>query len=149
MEQDPTLAVAWGRLARIAAQEEGRQAGRDVLDRAITSGADGPLMRHERAQLRTAEGDLAGAEGDLKAALAARPDDLMIRLDLALCLLARGMDGEAAELLSRTRLDGDSAAVIDRALNDLRAAKAGEADSTRLRLVAAVRVVRSRLRSAP
>jgi tetratricopeptide (TPR) repeat protein len=105
----------------LEAAEKGLEAGVAILDSGIVAGADGPLVRLERGTARIQQGLYAEAEEDLRLAHRADPADGSIALNLAACLVRRGADAQADELLLNPRLARDPIALYYRGLLRLRA----------------------------
>jgi Flp pilus assembly protein TadD/4-amino-4-deoxy-L-arabinose transferase-like glycosyltransferase len=124
---DPENAPAWGKWARLTIESGGVEAGIAILDSAVVSGADGPLVRLERGTALIGLGRLDEAEADLRIAQRSDPSDPSIALNLAACLVHRGADEEARAALSNPGLAHDPIALYYRGVVALRAGKDGEA----------------------
>jgi putative thioredoxin len=94
-------------LARILGERDEVPAALELLERVVDGGPLERQAEHLAAELRTGSAREAGpGEAELRARLAARPDDLAARLDLGRALAAAGRHEEAlGELLAVVRSD--------------------------------------------
>ena len=108
MEADPESADALAGLVRCLTGMQDHQAAREIIDQLNDEFREKPSMQAAIAALELAE-RAAGSAGDLdlaKAAVAANPEDLQARQDLAMALFATGDNaGAMAQLLDSFRVD--------------------------------------------
>jgi putative thioredoxin len=108
MESDPESADALAGLVRCLTGMQDHQAAREIIDQLNDEFREKPSMQAAIAALELAE-RAAGSAGDLhlaRAAVAANPEDLQARQDLAMALFATGDNaGAMAQLLDSIRVD--------------------------------------------
>ena len=108
MEADPESADALAGLVRCLTGMQDHQAAREIIDQLNDEFREKPSMQAAIAALELAE-RAAGSAGDLdlaKATVAANPEDLQARQDLAMALFATGDNaGAMAQLLDSFRVD--------------------------------------------
>ena len=108
MEADPESADALAGLVRCLTGMQDHQAAREIIDQLNDEFREKPSMQAAIAALELAE-RAAGSAGDLhlaQAAVAANPEDLQARQDLAMALFATGDNaGAMAQLLDSIRVD--------------------------------------------
>ncbi len=108
MEADPESADALAGLVRCLTGMQDHQAAREIIDQLNDEFREQPSMQAAIAALELAE-RAAESAGDLdlvQAAVAANPDDLQARQDLAMALFATGDNaGAMAQLLESIRID--------------------------------------------
>jgi len=108
MESDPESADALAGLVRCLTGMQDHQAAREIIDQLNDEFREKPSMQAAIAALELAE-RAAGSAGDLhlaQAAVAANPEDLQARQDLAMALFATGDNaGAMAQLLDSIRVD--------------------------------------------
>ena len=108
MEADPESADALAGLVRCLTGMQDHKAAREIIDQLNDEFREKPSMQAAIAALELAE-RAAGSAGDLdlaKAAVAANPEDLQARQDLAMALFATGDNaGAMAQLLDSFRVD--------------------------------------------
>jgi len=107
LEQDQTLAGAFGGLVRANIAMEALDQAEAILQQTPEDMMDAPEVEAARAQLELArQAETAGPVAELRAAVEANPDDYQARLDLAQALHASGdAEGAVTELLNLFRLD--------------------------------------------
>ncbi|MDP2518509.1 thioredoxin family protein [Shimia thalassica] len=107
LEQDQTLAAAFGGLVRANIAMEALDQAEAILQQTPEDMMDAPAVEAARAQLELArQAETAGPVAELRAAVEANPDDYQARLDLAQALHASGdAEGAVTELLNLFRLD--------------------------------------------
>lgn len=107
LEQDQTLAAAFGGLVRANIAMEALDQAEAILQQTPEDMMDAPEVEAARAQLELArQAETAGPVAELRAAVEANPDDYQARLDLAQALHASGdAEGAVTELLNLFRLD--------------------------------------------
>jgi putative thioredoxin len=107
LELEPRHPRALLGLARILGERDEVPAALELLERVVDGGPLERQAEHLAAELRTQSGREEGpGEAELRARLAARPDDLAARLDLGRALAAAGRHEEALdELLAVVRAD--------------------------------------------
>ncbi len=108
MEADPESADALAGLVRCMTGMQDHQAAREIIDQLNDEFREKPSMQAAIAALELAE-RAAESAGDLdlaQAAVAANPEDLQARQDLAMALFATGDNaGAMAQLLESIRVD--------------------------------------------
>ena len=108
MEADPESADALAGLVRCLTGMQDHQAAREIIDQLNDEFREKPSMQAAIAALELTE-RAAESAGDLdlaQAAVAANPEDLQARQDLAMALLATGDNaGAMAQLLESIRID--------------------------------------------
>lgn len=108
MEADPESADALAGLVRCLTGMQDHQAAREIIDQLNDEFREKPSMQAAIAALELAE-RAAESAGDLdlaQAAVAANPEDLQARQDLAMALFATGDNaGSMAQLLESIRVD--------------------------------------------
>lgn len=108
METDPESADALAGLVRCLTGMQDHQAAREIIDQLNDEFREKPSMQAAIAALELAE-RAAESAGDLdlaQAAVAANPEDLQARQDLAMALFATGDNaGAMAQLLESIRVD--------------------------------------------
>jgi putative thioredoxin len=108
MEADPDSAEALAGLVRCLTGMKDHQAAREIVDQLTDEFREKPAMRAAIDALELAE-RAAESAGDLdvaQAAVAANPNDLQARQDLAMALFATGDNaGAMAQLLESIRID--------------------------------------------
>ena len=108
MEADPKSADALAGLVRCLTGMQDHQAAREIIDQLNDEFWEKPSMQAAIAALELAE-RAAESAGDLdlaQAAVAANPEDLQARQDLAMALFANGDNaGAMAQLLESIRID--------------------------------------------
>ena len=108
MEADPKSADALAGLVRCLTGMQDHQAAREIIDQLNDEFREKPSMQAAIAALELAE-RAAESAGDLdlaQAAVAANPEDLQARQDLAMALFATGDNaGAMAQLLESIRID--------------------------------------------
>ena len=108
MEADPESADALAGLVRCLTGMQDHEAAREIIDQLNDEFREKPSMQAAIAALELAE-RAAGSAGDLdlaQAAVAANPEDLQARQDLAMALFATGDNaGAMAQLLESIRID--------------------------------------------
>jgi putative thioredoxin len=108
MEADPESADALAGLVRCLTGMQDHQAAREIIEQLDDEFREKPSMQAAIAALELAE-RAAGSAGDLdlaQAAVAANPEDLQARQDLAMALFATGDNsGAMAQLLESIRID--------------------------------------------
>ena len=108
MEADSESADALAGLVRCLTGMQDHQAAREIIDQLNDEFREKPSMQAAIAALELAE-RAAGSAGDLdlaQAAVAANPEDLQARQDLAMALFATGDNsGAMAQLLESIRID--------------------------------------------
>ena len=108
MEADPESADALAGLVRCLTGMQDHQAAREIIDQLNDEFREKPSMQAAIAALELAE-RAAESAGDLdlaQAAVAANPEDLQARQDLAMALFATGDNaGAMAQLLDSIRID--------------------------------------------
>ncbi|MBL6673576.1 MAG: thioredoxin [Candidatus Puniceispirillum sp.] len=108
MEADPESADALAGLVRCLTGMQDHQAAREIIDQLNDEFREKPSMQAAIAALELAE-RAAESAGDLdlaQAAVAANPEDLQARQDLAMALFATGDNAAAmAQLLESIRVD--------------------------------------------
>ena len=108
MEADPESADALAGLVRCLTGMQDHQAAREIIDQLNDEFREKPSMQAAIAALELAE-RAAESAGDLdlaQAAVAANPEDLQARQDLAMALFATGDNaGAMAQLLESVRVD--------------------------------------------
>ena len=108
MEADPKSADALAGLVRCLTGMQDHQAAREIIDQLNDEFREKPSMQAAIAALELAE-RAAESAGDLdlaQAAVAANPEDLQARQDLAMALFATGDNaGAMAQLLESIRVD--------------------------------------------
>ena len=108
MEADPESADALAGLVRCLIGMQDHQAAREIIDQLNDEFREKPSMQAAIAALELAE-RAAESAGDLdlaQAAVAANPEDLQARQDLAMALFATGDNaGAMAQLLESIRVD--------------------------------------------
>ena len=108
MEADPESADALAGLVRCLTGMQDHQAAREIIDQLNDEFREKPSMQAAIAALELAE-RAAESAGDLdlaQAAVAANPEDLQARQDLAMALFATGDNaGAMAQLLESIRID--------------------------------------------
>lgn len=108
MEADPESADALAGLVRCLTGMQDHQAAREIIDQLNDEFREKPSMQAAIAALELAE-RAAESAGDLdlaQAAVAANPEDLQARQDLAMALFATGDNaGAMAQLLGSIRID--------------------------------------------
>ena len=108
MEADPKSADALAGLVRCLTGMQDHQAAREIIDQLNDEFWEKPSMQAAIAALELAE-RAAESAGDLdlaQAAVAANPEDLQARQDLAMALFATGDNaGAMAQLLESIRID--------------------------------------------
>ena len=108
MESDPESADALAGLVRCLTGMQDHQAAREIIDQLNDDFREKPAMQAAIAALELAE-RAAESAGDLdlaQAAVAANPEDLQARQDLAMALFATGDNaGAMAQLLDSIRFD--------------------------------------------
>ena len=108
MEADPESADALAGLVRCLTSMQDHQAAREIIDQLNDEFREKPSMQAAIAALELAE-RAAESAGDLdlaQAAVAANPEDLQARQDLAMALFATGDNaGAMAQLLESIRVD--------------------------------------------
>tara|TARA_E500000075_G_C6949195_1_gene298694 strand:+ start:286 stop:1185 length:900 start_codon:yes stop_codon:yes gene_type:complete len=108
MEADPESADALAGLVRCLTGIQDHQAAREIIDQLNDEFREKPSMQAAIAALELAE-RAAESAGDLdlaQAAVAANPEDLQARQDLAMALFATGDNaGAMAQLLESIRID--------------------------------------------
>ena len=108
MEADPESADALAGLVRCLTGMQDHQAAREIIDQLNDKFREKPSMQAAIAALELAE-RAAESAGDLdlaQAAVAANPEDLQARQDLAMALFATGDNaGAMAQLLESIRVD--------------------------------------------
>ena len=108
MEADPESADALAGLVRCLTGIQDHQAAREIIDQLNDEFREKPSMQAAIAALELAE-RAAESAGDLdlaQAAVAANPEDLQARQDLAMALFATGDNaGAMAQLLESIRVD--------------------------------------------
>lgn len=108
MEADPESVDALAGLVRCLTGMQDHQAAREIIDQLNDEFREKPSMQAAIAALELAE-RAAGSAGDLdlaQAAVAANPEDLQARQDLAMALFATGDNaGAMAQLLESIRID--------------------------------------------
>ena len=108
MEADPESADALAGLVRCLTGMQDHQAAREIIDQLNDEFWEKPSMQAAIAALELAE-RAAESAGDLdlaQAAVAANPEDLQARQDLAMALFATGDNaGAMAQLLGSIRID--------------------------------------------
>jgi putative thioredoxin len=108
METDPESADALAGLVRCLTSMQDHQAAREIIDQLNDEFREKPSMQAAIAALELAE-RAAESAGDLdlaQAAVAANPEDLQARQDLAMALFATGDNaGAMAQLLESIRVD--------------------------------------------
>ena len=108
MEADPDSAEALAGLVRCLTGMKDHQAARDIVDQLTDGFREKPAMQAAIDALELAE-RAAESAGDLdvaQAAVAANPDNLQARQDLAMALFATGDNaGAMAQLLESIRID--------------------------------------------
>ena len=108
MEADPESADALAGLVRCLTGMPDQQAAREIIDQLNDEFREKPSMQAAIAALELAE-RAAESAGDLElaqAAVAANPEDLQARQDLAMALFATGDNaGAMAQLLESIRID--------------------------------------------
>ena len=108
MEADPESADALAGLVRCLTGMQDHQAAREIIDQLNDEFREKPTMQAAIAALELAE-RAAESAGDLdlaQAAVAANPEDLQARQDLAMALFATGDNaGAMAQLLDSIRID--------------------------------------------
>ena len=108
METDPESADALAGLVRCLTGMQDHQAAREIIDQLNDEFREKPSMQAAIAALELAE-RAAESAGDLdlaQAAVAANPEDLQARQDLAMALFATGDNaGAMAQLLESIRID--------------------------------------------
>ena len=108
MEADPESADALAGLVRCLTGMQDHQAAREIIDQLNDEFREKPSMQAAIAALELAE-RAAESAGDLhlaQAAVAANPEDLQARQDLAMALFATGDNaGAMAQLLESIRVD--------------------------------------------
>ena len=108
MEADPESADALAGLVRCLTGMRDHQAAREIIDQLNDEFREKPSMQAAIAALELAE-RAAESAGDLdlaQAAVAANPEDLQARQDLAMALFATGDNaGAMAQLLESIRID--------------------------------------------
>jgi len=108
MEADPVSADALAGLVRCLTGMRDHQAAREIIDQLNDEFREKPSMQAAIAALELAE-RAAESAGDLdlaQAAVAANPEDLQARQDLAMALFATGDNaGAMAQLLESIRVD--------------------------------------------
>ena len=108
MEADPKSADALAGLVRCLTGMQDHQAAREIIDQLNDEFREKPSMQAAIAALELAE-RAAESAGDLdlaQAAVAANPEDLQARQDLAMALFANGDNaGAMAQLLESIRID--------------------------------------------
>ena len=108
MEADPESADALAGLVRCLTGIQDHQAAREIIDQLNDEFREKPSMQAAIAALELAE-RAAGSAGDLdlaQVAVAANPEDLQARQDLAMALFATGDNaGAMAQLLESIRID--------------------------------------------
>ena len=108
MEADPDSAEALAGLVRCLTGMKDHQAAREIVDQLTDEFREKPAMRAVIDALELAE-RAAESAGDLdvaQAAVAANPDDLQARQNLAMALFATGDNaGAMAQLLESIRID--------------------------------------------
>jgi len=108
MEADPDSAEALAGLVRCLTGMKDHQAAREIVDQLTDEFREKPAMQAAIDALELAE-RAAESAGDLdvaQAAVAANPDDLQARQDLAMALFATGDNaGAMAQLLESIRID--------------------------------------------
>ena len=108
MEADPDSAEALAGLVRCLTGMKDHQAAREIIDQLTDEFLEKPAMQAAIDALELAE-RAADSAGDLdvaQAAVAANPDDLQARQDLAMALFATGDNaGAMAQLLESIRID--------------------------------------------
>ena len=108
MEADPDSAEALAGLVRCLTGMKDHQAAREIVDQLTDEFREKPAMQAAIDALELAE-RAAEAAGDLdvaQAAVAANPNDLQARQDLAMALFATGDNaGAMAQLLESIRID--------------------------------------------
>jgi tetratricopeptide (TPR) repeat protein len=87
-------------LGQIYLSEGEAKLARETLDRAAQLRPGQPMIESLRARALVESGDLSAAEAAQRSLLAANPDRLEVRLDLAELLSDRGRHREAADLLA-------------------------------------------------
>ncbi|MDP2579894.1 co-chaperone YbbN [Shimia thalassica] len=107
LEQDQTLAAAFGGLVRANIAMDALDQAEAILQQTPEDMMDAPEVEAARAQLELArQAETAGPVAELRAAVEANPDDYQARLDLAQALHASGdAEGAVTELLNLFRLD--------------------------------------------
>ena len=107
IQQDPTMAAAFGGLVRANIALNALDQADAVLDGVPADMADAPEIEAARAQLELArQAENAGPVAELRAAVEASPADQQARFDLAQALHAAGdAEGAVAELLELFRRD--------------------------------------------
>lgn len=115
IQQDPTMAAAFGGLVRANIELSALDQADAVLDGVPADMADAPEIEAARAQLELArQAENAGPVAELRAAVEANPADQQARFDLAQALHAsgdaEGAVGELLELFRRDREWNDGAA---------------------------------------
>ena len=115
IQQDPTMAAAFGGLVRANIALNALDQADAVLDGVPADMADAPEIEAARAQLELArQAENAGPVAELRAAVEANPADQQARFDLAQALHAsgdaEGAVGELLELFRRDREWNDGAA---------------------------------------
>ncbi|GAA6164578.1 thioredoxin [Pelagimonas sp. KU-00592-HH] len=115
IQQDPTMAAAFGGLVRANIALNALDQADAVLDGVPADMADAPEIEAARAQLELArQAENAGPVAELRAAVEANPTDHQARFDLAQALHAagdaEGAVGELLELFRRDREWNDGAA---------------------------------------
>ena len=108
METDPESADALAGMVRCLTSMQDHQAAREIIDQLNDEFREKPSMQAAIAALELAE-RAAESAGDLdlaQAAVAANPEDLQARQDLAMALFATGDNaGAMAQLLESIRVD--------------------------------------------
>ena len=108
MEADPESVDALAGLVRCLTGMQDHEAAREIIDQLNDEFREKPSMQAAIAALELAE-RAAGSAGDLdlaQAAVAANPEDLQARQDLAMALFATGDNaGAMAQLLESIRID--------------------------------------------
>ena len=108
MEADPDSAEALAGLVRCLTGMKDHQAAREIIDQLTDEFLEKPAMQAAIDALELAE-RAADSAGDLdvaQVAVAANPDDLQARQDLAMALFATGDNaGAMAQLLESIRID--------------------------------------------
>ena len=108
MEADPESADALAGLVRCLTGMQDHEAAREIIDQLNDEFREKPSMQAAIAALELAE-RAAGSAGDLdlaQVAVAANPEDLQARQDLAMALFATGDNaGAMAQLLESIRID--------------------------------------------
>ncbi|MCP9480911.1 co-chaperone YbbN [Shimia sp. CNT1-13L.2] len=107
IQQDPTMAAAFGGLVRANIALNALDQADAVLDGVPSDMANAPEIEAARAQLELArQAENAGPVAELRAAVEANPADQQARFDLAQALHAAGdAEGAVAELLELFRRD--------------------------------------------